>query len=145
MRSLPHPQGPALSLCPVVEDHPTAALVSVAHHDTETPVMHGIRITAIQRLSNILRDDRRIEIVPWAFPDAGMVCQWPHAVPIAGMVAANLAEWIWTGGLLCFRSHSRCGHPCVGSANALGRSGETIILFPTTAVCQRRGSRLGRN
>src|SRR5918994_6276892 len=111
MRSLPHPRVPALSLCPVVEDHPAAALVAVPHHDTGTSVMHGVRIAAIQRLGDILRDDRRIEIVPWAFPDPGMVCQRSHAVPIAGMVAANLAEWIWTGRLLCFRSHSRCGHP----------------------------------
>jgi hypothetical protein len=39
-------------------------------------------------------------------------------VAIAGMVAADLAEWIRSGGLLRFSSHSRCGHPHVGSADA---------------------------
>jgi hypothetical protein len=66
-------------------------------------------------------------------------------VPIAGMVAADLTEWIRSGGLLRFCSHSRCGHPHVGSAGAQARSGETMNPFLTTAVCQRRGSRLRRS
>jgi hypothetical protein len=81
--------------------------------------------------------------VPRAFPDAGMVCQRFHAVPIAGMVAADLTEWIRARGLLCFRSHSRCGHPYVGSAGAQRGSGETMNPFLITAVCQSRGPRLG--
>src|SRR5215211_2204877 len=109
---------PALSLCPVVKDHSAAALVAVPYHDAGTPVIHGVRFPAIQRLGNLLGDDRRIEIVSRAFPDAGIVGQRSHAVPIAGMVAADLAEWIRARGLLCFRSHSRCGHPYVGSADA---------------------------
>jgi hypothetical protein len=40
-------------------------------------------------------------------------------VAIAGVVAADFAEWIRSGRLLRFRSHSRCGHPYVGSAGAL--------------------------
>jgi hypothetical protein len=83
--------------------------------------------------------------VPRAFPDAGVVGQRSHAVAIAGMIATDLAEWIWTGGLLRFRSHSRCGHPYVGSAGAQRSSGETMNPFPTTAVCQRHGSRLRRS
>ena len=80
--------------------------------------MHGVGVAAIERRGNPLGDDRRIEIVPRAFPDAGVVGQRSHAVAIAGMIATDLAEWIWTGGLLRFRSHSRCGHPYVGSAGA---------------------------
>src|SRR5918998_1916739 len=111
MRSLPRAAIPALSLRSVVEDHPAAALVAVPYHDTGTPVMHGIRVATIQRRGDVLGNDRRIEIVPRAFPDAGVVGQWSHAVPITGMIAADLAEWIWSRRLLRFRSHSRCGHP----------------------------------
>src|SRR5688572_17190976 len=144
MRSMPRPQVPALPLCPVVEDHPAAAFIAVPYDNAGTAIMHGVGITAIERGGNLLGDDRRIEIVPRAFPDAGVVSQRSHAVPIAGMVATDLAEWIRSGRLLCFRTHSRCGHPYVGSAGALRRSGETMNPFPTMAVCQRRGSRLGR-
>ena len=74
MRSMPRPQVPALPLCPVVEDHPAAALVTLPYYDAGTRVVHGVRIAAIQRLGDILGDYRRIEIVPRAFPDAGVVC-----------------------------------------------------------------------
>jgi hypothetical protein len=82
--------------------------------------------------------------VPWAFPDTGVVGQRSHAVPIAGMVAADLTEWIRSGGLLRFCSHCQCGHPHAGSAGAQESSGETMNSFLTTAVCQRHGSGLGR-
>jgi hypothetical protein len=119
MRSMPRPQGPALSLCPVVEDYSAAPLITVPYDDTRTPVMHGVGIAPIKRRSDILGEDRRIEIVPRAFPDAGVVSQRSHTVAIAGVVAADLAEWIRSGRLLRFHSHSRCGHPYVGSAGAL--------------------------
>jgi hypothetical protein len=115
---MPWPQVPALPFCPIVEDYPTAALIAVSYDNTRTPIVHGIGVAAIQRGGHVVGDDRCIEIVPRAFPDAGMIRQRLHAVPIAGMVAADLAEWIRSGGLLRFRSHSRCGHPYVGSAGA---------------------------
>src|SRR5215217_6566046 len=118
MRSMPWPQVPALPFCPVVEDYPTAALIAVSYDNTRTPIVHGIGVAAIQGGGHVFGDDRCIEIVPRAFPDARMIRQRFHAVPIAGMVAADLAEWIRSGGLLRFRSHSRCGHPYVGSAGA---------------------------
>src|SRR5215212_4717586 len=144
MRPTRRPQVLALPLCPVVEEYPSAALIALPYDNTGTPVMHGVGIAAIERGGNVIGDDRRIEIVPRAFPDAGVVCQRSHAMPIAGMVAANLTERIRSGGLLRFSSHSRCGHPFVGSAGAQERSGETMNPFPTRAVCQRRGSGLGR-
>jgi len=133
-----------LPLRPVVEDHPAAPLIALAYDDTGTPIMHGVGVAAIQRGGDVLGDDRGKEIVPRAFPDAGVVSQRSHAVAIAGMIAADLAEWIRSRRLLRFRSHSRCGHPSVGSAGARRRSGETMNPFPTTAVCQSPGSRLGR-
>src|SRR3712207_9541808 len=105
--------------------------------------MHDVCVAPVQGGGDVLWDDRRVKIVPRAFPDTGVIGQGFHAVPIAGMVAADLAEWIRSGGLLRVSSHSRCGHPYVGSAGAEGRSGETMNPFPTTAVCQRRGQRLG--
>ena len=131
--------GSALPLRPVVEKHPTAALVTVPDDDTGTPIMHDVGVATIERGGDVLRDDRRVEIVSGAFPDTGVVSQRFHSVPIAGMVAADLAEWIWSGGLLRVSSHSRCGHPYVCSAGAQERSGETMNPFPTMAVCQRRG------
>src|SRR5215218_6344750 len=98
--------GSPLPLRPVVEDHPTAALITLAYDDTRAAVMHDIGVAAIQRGGDVLGDDRRVEIVPRAFPDAGMVSHRSHAVPIAGMVAANLAERIRSRGLLRFSSHS---------------------------------------
>jgi hypothetical protein len=118
MRSTLPPQVPALPFCPVVEDYPATALIAMPYDNTRTPIVHGIGVAAIQRGSDVVGDDRCIEIVPRAFPDAGVISQRFHAVPIAGMVAADLAEWIRSGGLLRFRSHSRCGHPYVGSAGA---------------------------
>src|SRR5215207_5651560 len=138
----PAPRAPPL--CPVVEDHPAAPLIALAYDDTGTPIMHGVGVAAIQRAGDVLGDDRRIEIVPRAFPDSGVVSHRSHAMPVAGMVAADLAKWIRSGGLLRFSNHSRCGHPHVGSAGAEERSGETMSPFPTTAVCRRRESRLGR-
>ena len=44
------------------------------------------------------------------------------------MVAPDLAEWIRSGGLLRFRSHSRCGHPYVGSAGAQEEAAKPYIL-----------------
>src|SRR5215204_1994367 len=111
MRPTPRPQVLALPLCPVVEEYPSAALIAVPYDNTGTPIMHGVGIAAIERGGDVLGDDRRIEIVPRAFPDAGVVSHRSHAVPIARMVAANLAERIRSGGLLRFSSHSRCGHP----------------------------------
>src|SRR5215218_6938030 len=125
MRPTPRPQVLALPLCPVVEEYPSAALIAVPYDNTGTPIMHGVGVAAIERGGDVIGDDRRIEIVPRAFPDARVVCQRPHAMSIAGMVASDLAEWIRSGGLLRFRSHSRCGHPYVGSAGAQKRSGET--------------------
>ena len=116
---MPRPQFPALSLRPVVEDHPTTALITVPYDDTRTPVMHGVGVAPIKRRSDIFGEDRRIEIVPRAFPDARVVSQRSHTVAIAGVVAADLAEWIRSGRLLRFRGHSRCGHPYVGSAGTL--------------------------
>src|SRR3954447_12280541 len=108
MSSMPRPEVPALPLCSVVEDHAAAALIALAYDDARAAVMHGVGIAAIQRGSDVLGDDRRIEIVPRAFPDARIVSHRSHTVPIAGMVAADLAERIWSGGLLRFSSHSRC-------------------------------------
>ena len=140
---MPRPEAPALPLRPVVEDHAAAALITLAYDDTRAAIMHDIGVAAIQRGGDVFGDDRRIEIVPRAFPDAGVVSHRSHAVPIAGMVAADLTERIRSGGLLCFCSHSRCGYPFVGFAGAQERSGETMNSLPTTAVCQRRDSRLG--
>ena len=103
---MPRPQVLALPLCPVVQDYPAATLVSMPNDDTGTPVVHGIRVAAIERGGDVLGDDRRIEIVPRAFPDAGVVGQRSHAMPITGMVAPDFAEWIRSGRLLRFRSHS---------------------------------------
>src|SRR5215213_10741160 len=85
MRPTPRPQVLALPLYPVVEEYPSAALIAVPYDNTGTPIMHGVGIAAIERGGDVLGDDRRIEIVPRAFPDAGVVSHRSHAVPIARM------------------------------------------------------------
>src|SRR5215217_5292270 len=109
MRSMPRLYGPALPFRSVVEDHPTAAFIAVPYDNTGTSIVHGVGVAAIQRGGNVLGDDRRVKIVPRAFPDPRVIGQRSHAVSIAGMVAADLAEWIRSRALLRFSSHSRCG------------------------------------
>ena len=94
---MPRSQVPALPLCAVVEDHPAAALIAMPYDDAGAAIMHGVGVAAIEGRGDILSDDRRIEIVPRAFPDAGVIGQRSHSVSIARMVAADLAEWIRSG------------------------------------------------
>src|SRR5215210_7407953 len=111
MRSMPRLQVPALPVRPVVDEHPTAALIAVPYDNTGTSIVHGVGVAAIQRGGNVVGDDRRVKIVPRAFPDTRVIGQRFHAMPIAGMVAADLTEWIRSRGLQRFSCHSRCGHP----------------------------------
>src|SRR5829696_3077324 len=115
MRSTLPPQVPALPFCPVVEDYPATALIAVPYDNTRTPIVHGIGVAAIQRGGDVGGDDRCIEIVPRAFPDSGVISQRFHAVPIAGMVAADLAEWMRSGCLLLFCKDIQYHHSYLGS------------------------------
>ena len=47
-------QAPALPLRPVVEDHPAAALITLAYDDTRAAVMHDIGVATIQRGGDVL-------------------------------------------------------------------------------------------
>src|SRR5688500_19541602 len=82
-----------LPLRPVVEDHPAAALIAVPYDDAGAAIVHGVGVAAIERRGDVLGDDRRVEIVPRAFPDAGVVGQRSHAVASAGRLACDRGEW----------------------------------------------------
>ena len=68
--------------------------------------MHGVGIAAIQRCGHVLGDDGGVQVVPRAFPDAGVVGQRFHAVPVARMGTADLAKWIRSRRLLRFHGPS---------------------------------------
>src|SRR5687768_9308383 len=92
----PRPAAPDPLSClrfgPVVEDHPAAALVALANDDTLLAVVHRVGIAPVQRLGDTVGNDGGIKVVPWALPDAGVVGERFHAVPVARMGAPDLAE-----------------------------------------------------
>ena len=73
MSSMPRLEVPALPLRPVVEEHSTAALIAVPYDNTGPPIMHDVGIATIERGRDVIGDDRRIEIVPRALPNTGVI------------------------------------------------------------------------
>ena len=88
------------------------ALVAVADDDALGAVVHGEGVAALEVVGGRLGDHLGEEVVAGAFPDAGVTVERLHAVAIAGVGAADLAEGVRPGGGV--RQRLTCG---VGAAS----------------------------
>ncbi len=68
--------------------------VAVAHHHAFAARVQRERIAPIQGVRRFFRHDPGKQVVPRAFPDARVLRQRFHPVPVPGMGAPNLAQWI---------------------------------------------------
>ncbi len=66
--------------------------VANTHHHAFTARMQRERIAPIQGVRRFFRHDPGKEVVPWAFPNARVVRQRFHPVPVPGMGAPDLAQ-----------------------------------------------------
>jgi hypothetical protein len=71
-------------------------LVAVADHDTFATGVEVERITPIEGVRHCLRHDLGEQVMSGAFPDARMLRQRLHPVPVPGMVPSNLTRGVRT-------------------------------------------------